>query len=70
MNILFRGGRVFGPEQSRCDLSGVYGLQERLGVIRAHADANPARPRIDGGGWDMSAFPGASSSTSWTVPPT
>src|SRR5690606_6840943 len=47
-----------GLERARCDLSAVYGLEEYLDAVRAYADAHPERTWIDGGGWDMSAFPG------------
>lgn len=47
-----------GLERARCDLSAVYGLEEYLAAVRAYADAHPERTWIDGGGWDMSAFPG------------
>ncbi|MFC5820444.1 amidohydrolase [Nonomuraea harbinensis] len=47
-----------GLERARCDLSERYGLDEYLDAVRAYADAHPDRAWIDGGGWDMSAFPG------------
>lgn len=47
-----------GLERARCDLSEVYGLPEYLGRIAAYADSHPGRGWIDGGGWDMAAFPG------------
>src|SRR5690606_22426210 len=47
-----------GPERARCDLSGVFGLREYLHRIAAAAAAHPPRQVIEGGGWDMSAFPG------------
>ncbi|MCG5215061.1 amidohydrolase [Streptosporangium sp. KLBMP 9127] len=47
-----------GLERARCDLSETYGLAGYLEVIHAYAAANPGKEWIDGGGWDMSAFPG------------
>ncbi|MBG0823900.1 amidohydrolase [Planomonospora sp. ID91781] len=47
-----------GLERARCDLSAVYGLPEYLEKIVGYAAAHPDREWIDGGGWDMSAFPG------------
>ncbi|GHH71492.1 amidohydrolase [Streptosporangium violaceochromogenes] len=47
-----------GLERARCDLSEVYGLPEYLRRIAAYAAAHPGRSWIDGGGWDMAAFPG------------
>jgi len=47
-----------GLERARCDLSEVYGLQEYLDRVAAYAAAHPRRRWIEGGGWDMSAFPG------------
>ncbi|WP_283132859.1 amidohydrolase [Rhizohabitans arisaemae] len=47
-----------GLERSRCDLAEDYGVDAYLSRIRRYADAHPDRSWIDGGGWDMSAFPG------------
>ncbi|GLW08353.1 amidohydrolase [Microtetraspora sp. NBRC 13810] len=47
-----------GMERARCDLSEVYGLPEYVERIRVYAAAHPGKEWIDGGGWDMSAFPG------------
>jgi predicted amidohydrolase YtcJ len=47
-----------GLERAKCDLSDAYGLPDYLRIIRAYADADPGREWVDGGGWDMSAFPG------------
>ncbi|MEU1881832.1 amidohydrolase [Streptosporangium sp. NPDC020072] len=47
-----------GLERARCDLSEVYGLPEYLERIISYAEANTTREWIDGGGWDMAAFPG------------
>ncbi|MFD0889087.1 amidohydrolase family protein, partial [Streptosporangium algeriense] len=47
-----------GLERAGCDLSEVYGLPEYLERIISYAEANTAREWIDGGGWDMAAFPG------------
>ncbi|GII96609.1 amidohydrolase [Sinosporangium siamense] len=47
-----------GLERAKCDLAEVYGLPEYLDKISAYAAANPAKEWIDGGGWDMTAFPG------------
>ncbi|WP_440066024.1 amidohydrolase [Streptosporangium sp. OZ121] len=47
-----------GLERARCDLSAVYGLPEYLERITAYAGSHPDHEWIDGGGWDMSAFPG------------
>ncbi|WP_219465792.1 amidohydrolase [Nonomuraea rhizosphaerae] len=46
-----------GLERARCDLSDVYGLDIYLSVIADYATKNPEKEWIDGGGWDMSAFP-------------
>ncbi|MEU4702699.1 amidohydrolase [Nonomuraea dietziae] len=46
-----------GLEHAKCDLSEIYGLDEYLTAIRAYADGCD-KEWIDGGGWDMSAFPG------------
>ncbi|ADG88700.1 amidohydrolase [Thermobispora bispora] len=47
-----------GLERAKCDLSGVFGLDAYLTKIAEYAAAHPDREWIDGGGWDMSAFPG------------
>ncbi|MFC0863115.1 amidohydrolase [Sphaerimonospora cavernae] len=47
-----------GLERARCDLAQVYGLDAYLGAISDYAAKNPFKEWIDGGGWDMSAFPG------------
>ena len=47
-----------GLERAKCDLSEVYGLPEYLEKITAYAGSDPHREWIDGGGWDMAAFPG------------
>ncbi|MEV6985473.1 amidohydrolase [Sphaerisporangium sp. NPDC051017] len=47
-----------GLERAKCDISDVYGLPAYLEKIAAYADAHPDHKWIDGGGWDMSAFPG------------
>ncbi|MFF0311680.1 amidohydrolase [Streptosporangium sp. NPDC004379] len=47
-----------GLERAKCDLAEVYGLPEYLEKIAAYAAAHPDREWIEGGGWDMSAFPG------------
>ncbi|GGP08856.1 amidohydrolase [Nonomuraea glycinis] len=47
-----------GLEHARCDLSELYGLGDYLDAVRAYAEANPGKEWIDGGGWDMTAFPG------------
>ncbi|MFB9677092.1 amidohydrolase [Streptosporangium vulgare] len=47
-----------GLERARCDLSGIYGLPRYLERITAYAASHPGHEWIDGGGWDMSAFPG------------
>ena len=47
-----------GLERARCDLSEDYGLDAYTAVIGAYASRHPGRDWIDGGGWDMSAFPG------------
>ncbi|MFF4992770.1 amidohydrolase [Streptosporangium saharense] len=47
-----------GLERARCDLSEVYGLPEYLDRIISYAETNTTREWIEGGGWDMAAFPG------------
>ncbi|GAA5067863.1 hypothetical protein HNP84_005716 [Thermocatellispora tengchongensis] len=47
-----------GLERARCDLSEVYGPDAYRERVRAYAEAHPGKQWIDGGGWDMSAFPG------------
>ncbi|MGV9327616.1 amidohydrolase [Streptosporangium sandarakinum] len=47
-----------GLERAKCDLAEVYGLPEYLERIAGYAAAHPDRVWIEGGGWDMSAFPG------------
>ncbi|MEU4574201.1 amidohydrolase [Nonomuraea sp. NPDC023979] len=47
-----------GLERARCDLAEVFGLDAYLAAVRTYAAANPGKEWIDGGGWDMSAFPG------------
>ncbi|GIH77093.1 amidohydrolase [Planobispora longispora] len=47
-----------GLERAKCDLSEVYGLDAYLAEIHEYAAAHPDHEWIDGGGWDMSAFPG------------
>ncbi|MEU9836981.1 amidohydrolase [Streptosporangium sp. NPDC048047] len=47
-----------GLERAKCDLAEVYGLPEYLERIAGYAAAHPDREWIEGGGWDMSAFPG------------
>ncbi|SEL99998.1 amidohydrolase [Nonomuraea pusilla] len=47
-----------GLERAKCDLAEIFGLDAYLERVRAYAAANPHKEWIDGGGWDMSAFPG------------
>ncbi|MFC6083361.1 amidohydrolase [Sphaerisporangium aureirubrum] len=47
-----------GLERAKCELSEVFGLPAYLEIVSAYAAAHPDRPWIDGGGWDMAAFPG------------
>ncbi|RCG29616.1 amidohydrolase [Sphaerisporangium album] len=47
-----------GLERAKCDISQVYGLPSYLEKIAGYAAAHPDHKWIDGGGWDMSAFPG------------
>ncbi|WP_062348531.1 amidohydrolase [Herbidospora yilanensis] len=47
-----------GLERALCELSEVYGLDAYLQEIAEYAAAHPGREWIQGGGWDMAAFPG------------
>ncbi|MFI6603089.1 amidohydrolase [Nonomuraea sp. NPDC050536] len=47
-----------GLERAKCDLSDIYGLDAYLAKIGDYAAQHGDREWIDGGGWDMSAFPG------------
>ncbi|GIH28294.1 amidohydrolase [Acrocarpospora phusangensis] len=47
-----------GLERARCELSEVFGLDAYLARVTDYATKNPDKSWIDGGGWDMSAFPG------------
>ncbi|WP_422673227.1 amidohydrolase [Bailinhaonella thermotolerans] len=47
-----------GLERARCDLAELYGEDAYLRRIAEYAAANPGKEWVDGGGWDMSAFPG------------
>ncbi|MFJ2032515.1 amidohydrolase [Streptosporangium sp. NPDC087985] len=47
-----------GLERARCDLAEVYGLPEYLERIIAYAESHTRNEWIEGGGWDMAAFPG------------
>ncbi|MFD9945600.1 amidohydrolase [Nonomuraea sp. NPDC059023] len=47
-----------GLERAKCDLSEVYGLDAYIEEISRYAAGHPDKEWIDGGGWDMSAFPG------------
>ncbi|SEH00610.1 hypothetical protein SAMN05444920_11741 [Nonomuraea solani] len=47
-----------GLERAKCDLSEVFGLDAYIAKIKNYAAINPDKEWIDGGGWDMSAFPG------------
>ncbi|MGP4101588.1 amidohydrolase [Nonomuraea sp. KM90] len=47
-----------GLERAKCDLSEVFGLEAYVEKIADYAANNPDKEWIDGGGWDMSAFPG------------
>jgi predicted amidohydrolase YtcJ len=46
-----------GLEMLLCNLSDVHGRAAYEAEIAAYAAANPDRPWIQGGGWNMSAFP-------------
>ncbi|GAA0991170.1 amidohydrolase [Acrocarpospora macrocephala] len=47
-----------GLERAQCELSEVFGLDAYTTLIADYATQNPHKSWIDGGGWDMSAFPG------------
>ncbi|MEV4570815.1 amidohydrolase [Nonomuraea sp. NPDC049419] len=47
-----------GLERAKCDLSEVFGLEAYKEKIADYAAKNRDKEWIDGGGWDMSAFPG------------
>lgn len=47
-----------GLERAKCDLAEIYGLGEYVAAVHAYATTFPEKSWIDGGGWDMSAFPG------------
>ncbi|WP_214324136.1 amidohydrolase [Nonomuraea sediminis] len=47
-----------GLERAKCDLSDIYGLEAYLAKIADYAAQHGDKDWIDGGGWDMSAFPG------------
>ncbi|MFI6315912.1 amidohydrolase [Nonomuraea sp. NPDC050556] len=47
-----------GLERAKCDLSEIYGLDAYVSAAGAYAAKFPDKEWIDGGGWDMSAFPG------------
>ncbi len=47
-----------GLERAKCELSEVFGLPAYVERVSEYARSNPGKPWIDGGGWDMSAFPG------------
>ncbi|WP_214107354.1 amidohydrolase [Acrocarpospora catenulata] len=47
-----------GLERARCELSEIFGLDAYLAKIADYATKNPDKEWIDGGGWDMAAFPG------------
>ncbi|MEO3870697.1 amidohydrolase [Nonomuraea sp. B12E4] len=46
-----------GLERAKCDLSEDFGLDAYLAKIADYAAKNRDKEWIDGGGWDMSAFP-------------
>ncbi|RSN02461.1 amidohydrolase [Nonomuraea sp. WAC 01424] len=46
-----------GLERAKCDLSEIFGLDTYIAKISDYATKNPEKTWIDGGGWDMSAFP-------------
>ncbi|MCF6470900.1 amidohydrolase [Nonomuraea sp. MG754425] len=46
-----------GLERAKCDLSEIFGLDEYREKIADYAAKNLEKEWIDGGGWDMSAFP-------------
>ncbi|MEV0587694.1 amidohydrolase [Nonomuraea sp. NPDC050310] len=47
-----------GLERAKCDLAEVYGLDAYVAKVADYATKNPDKEWVDGGGWDMSAFPG------------
>lgn len=47
-----------GLERAKCDLSEDFGLETYIEKIADYAAKNLDKEWIDGGGWDMSAFPG------------
>ncbi|TDD31564.1 amidohydrolase [Nonomuraea terrae] len=47
-----------GLERATCDLSEIFGLEAYIEKIADYAAKNQDKEWIDGGGWDMSAFPG------------
>ncbi|MET8144206.1 amidohydrolase [Sphaerisporangium sp. NPDC005288] len=47
-----------GLERAKCDLSEVFGLAAYVQRIAVYARDHPGKEWIDGGGWDMAAFPG------------
>ncbi|GAA0443221.1 amidohydrolase [Acrocarpospora corrugata] len=47
-----------GLERALCEISEVFGLAAYTAHIADYAANNPDKSWIDGGGWDMSAFPG------------
>jgi len=51
-----------GLERARCDLSGCATKDEYRAAIRAYAVAHPDLPWIQGGGWQIAAFPGGTPS--------
>lgn len=46
-----------GLERAKCDLSEIYGLDAYVAMVADYAARFPGKEWIDGGGWDMSAFP-------------
>ncbi|GAA4592662.1 amidohydrolase [Planotetraspora phitsanulokensis] len=46
-----------GLERAKCELSEIYGLDAYVAKVADYAMKNPDKEWIDGGGWDMSAFP-------------
>ncbi|MFC7584136.1 amidohydrolase family protein [Nonomuraea antimicrobica] len=47
-----------GLERAKCDLAEDFGLDTYIEKISEYAAKNPDKEWIDGGGWDMAAFPG------------
>jgi predicted amidohydrolase YtcJ len=47
-----------GLERAKCELSEVFGLAAYVQKIAVYAKEHPDKKWIDGGGWDMAAFPG------------